>query len=110
MGSGFHGPANVYWSGFPGSLGGNTTRSDAVKNDFARFVLMTLIATLALSAQTPKTTTPEEYWSALLASFNAMHTTMGSVTKSGDGDVDFVRLMLPHHQAAIDMAKAQLLN
>ena len=33
---------------------------------------------------------------------------MGSVERSGDSDVDFVRLMLPHHQAAIDMAKTQL--
>jgi uncharacterized protein (DUF305 family) len=34
---------------------------------------------------------------------------MGAVKRSGDSDVDFVRLMLPHHQAAIDMAKTQLL-
>jgi len=38
-----------------------------------------------------------------------MHQAMASVEASGDGDVDFVRLMLPHHQAAIDMAKTQLL-
>jgi len=38
-----------------------------------------------------------------------MHRAMASVEASGDGDVDFVRLMLPHHQAAIDMAKTQLL-
>jgi uncharacterized protein (DUF305 family) len=31
------------------------------------------------------------------------------VGSSGDSDVDFVKLMLPHHQAAIDMAKTQLL-
>ena len=34
---------------------------------------------------------------------------MGAVARSGNSDVDFVRLMLPHHQAAIDMAKTQLL-
>jgi uncharacterized protein (DUF305 family) len=33
---------------------------------------------------------------------------MASVRPSGDNDADFVRLMLPHHQAAIDMAKTQL--
>ena len=34
---------------------------------------------------------------------------MTATKPSGDSDVDFVRLMLPHHQAAIDMAKTQLL-
>jgi uncharacterized protein (DUF305 family) len=38
-----------------------------------------------------------------------MHMAMGAVMRSGNADVDFVRLMLPHHQAAIDMAKTQLL-
>jgi uncharacterized protein (DUF305 family) len=33
---------------------------------------------------------------------------MTSLQTSGDNDVDFVRLMLPHHQAAIDMAKTLL--
>ena len=48
-------------------------------------------------------------WSALNSSMEKMHRAMVSVEASGDGDVDFVRLMLPHHQAAIDMAKTQLL-
>jgi uncharacterized protein (DUF305 family) len=38
-----------------------------------------------------------------------MHMSMGAIARSGNDDVDFVRLMLPHHRAAIDMAKAQLL-
>jgi uncharacterized protein (DUF305 family) len=38
-----------------------------------------------------------------------MHMAMGAIKRSGSSDVDFVRLMLPHHQAAIDMAKTQLL-
>jgi uncharacterized protein (DUF305 family) len=37
-----------------------------------------------------------------------MHAAMASVQPSGDTDVDFVRLMLPHHQAAIDMARTEL--
>src|SRR5262249_1815336 len=48
-------------------------------------------------------------WSELSSSMEKMHQAMASVAASGDGDVDFVRLMLPHHQAAIDMAKTQLL-
>ena len=48
-------------------------------------------------------------WSKLVASMDKMHMAMGAVDRSGNSDVDFVRLMLPHHQAAIDMAKTQLL-
>jgi uncharacterized protein (DUF305 family) len=53
--------------------------------------------------------TTEADWSELIASMEKMHMAMGAVKPSGDSDVDFVRLMLPHHQAAIDMAKTQLL-
>jgi uncharacterized protein (DUF305 family) len=48
-------------------------------------------------------------WSEMITSMEKMHMAMGSVRPSGDNDVDFVRLMLPHHQAAIDMAKTELL-
>ena len=48
-------------------------------------------------------------WSELTASIEKMHAAMGSIEPSGNIDVDFVRMMLPHHQAAIDMAKTQLL-
>ena len=61
--------------------------------------------TPAQSSQIP--THPD--WSDLLASMDKMHMAMGAVRRSGDSDVDFVRLMLPHHQAAIDMAKTELL-
>ena len=49
-------------------------------------------------------------WSELNASMEKMHVAMASVEPSGNRDVDFVRLMLPHHQAAIDMAKTQLMH
>src|SRR6266850_1820564 len=48
-------------------------------------------------------------WSELNTSMEKMHRAMASVEASGDGDVDFVRLMLPHHQGALDMAKTQLI-
>jgi len=53
--------------------------------------------------------TADPDWSQLIASMEKMHVAMGAIERSGDSDVDFVRLMLPHHQAAIDMAKTQLL-
>ena len=49
-------------------------------------------------------------WAELMAGMDTMHAAMGSVEGSGDSDADFVRLMLPHHQGAIDMAKTQLLH
>jgi uncharacterized protein (DUF305 family) len=49
-------------------------------------------------------------WLELVASMDKMHMAMGAVARSGNSDLDFVRLMLPHHQAAMDMAKTQLLH
>ncbi len=48
-------------------------------------------------------------WSELNTSMEKMHKAMASVEPSGNSDVDFVTLMIPHHQAAIDMAKTQLM-
>lgn len=48
-------------------------------------------------------------WPALIGSMDKMHMAMSAISQSGNVDIDFVRLMLPHHQAAIDMAKTQLL-
>lgn len=48
-------------------------------------------------------------WFQLSSSMDKMHAAMTLVKPTGEDDVDFVTLMLPHHQAAIDMAKTQLL-
>jgi uncharacterized protein (DUF305 family) len=48
-------------------------------------------------------------WSALMEGMERMEAAMKSIRQSSSNDADFVRLMLPHHQAALDMAKAQLL-
>jgi uncharacterized protein (DUF305 family) len=48
-------------------------------------------------------------WPELLQGLEKMHDEIRSIRSSSNNDVDFVRLMLPHHQAAIDMAKTELL-
>jgi uncharacterized protein (DUF305 family) len=77
----------------------------------ARIVVAILAGSSALStvvqANDARTTAPD--WSELLASMDKMHMAMGAIQRSGNSDVDFVRLMLPHHQAALEMAKTQLL-
>jgi len=46
---------------------------------------------------------------AMKGYMQAMETMMGAMSaETGDADVDFVKGMIPHHQAAIDMAKVQL--
>lgn len=47
-------------------------------------------------------------WAELARGMEKMHAGMRSLKPSGDSDIDFARLMLPHHQAAIDMAKTEL--
>ena len=47
-------------------------------------------------------------WAELMESMNRMHAAMSSAKPSADSDADFVALMLPHHQAAIEMARTEL--
>lgn len=49
-------------------------------------------------------------WTELMKSMQTMHAAMEAAEPSGNDDVDFVNLMLPHHQAAVDMARAELLH
>ncbi len=48
--------------------------------------------------------------SEMQRAMTAMHQAMDSVPATGDCDENFVRLMLPHHQAAIAMARAQMVH
>jgi uncharacterized protein (DUF305 family) len=57
----------------------------------------------AMSAQSPST-------DGYKAAMDKMHTDMMAIEYSGNADVDFARSMIPHHQAAIDMAKVELAN
>ena len=52
----------------------------------------------------------EKTFDQLMAdAMSVMHSGMHSASHTGDPDRDFVTMMIPHHQGAIDMAKALLL-
>lgn len=77
-------------------------------------LMVVLISTIALP-EPPRDSRGHSYsmtagsdWSWLAESMENMHIAMASTKPSGESDVDFVNLMLPHHHAAIDMAKMQL--
>lgn len=48
-------------------------------------------------------------WAGLMKNMETMHAAMADVKPSGNDDADFANMMLPHHQAAIDMARTELL-
>jgi len=78
-------------------------------------IILTLLCALAIHAQqtmrkhAAKKPADNPVWTELQSSMEKMQMAMTSIAASGNSDVDFVRLMLPHHQAAIDMAKTELM-
>ena len=72
-----------------------------------QFAVLPLLLLAAASCGS-LTATPEPAWLALQHSAESMHVAMASTAPSGDADVDFVGLMLLHHQAAVEMARIQL--
>ncbi|HEY0945244.1 MAG TPA: DUF305 domain-containing protein [Opitutaceae bacterium] len=51
-----------------------------------------------------------DFYRAMDASMMTMHQQMEAVAATGDIDRDFAAMMLPHHEAAIEMARAVLLH
>jgi uncharacterized protein (DUF305 family) len=51
-----------------------------------------------------------EFSRALHASMERMHQAMLSARPSGDADQDFLALMIPHHEGAVEMARLVLIS
>lgn len=64
---------------------------------------MTLLAATA-SAQQPSSPADE----AMMSGMEKMSHAMKAVPMTGNPDHDFVAMMIPHHQGAIDMARVEL--
>jgi hypothetical protein len=98
----------------------NSNSNANTKQEYAegrrRFaLLLILILTCALAAGRQDANPRGQHiaaapnWQELMAAMKTMDAAMASVQPSADSDLNFVRLMFPHHQAAIEMAKTQLL-
>lgn len=72
-------------------------------------VRWTLIVAALISSATSLTAGPVEapFLSENAAAMKRMMAAM-HITPTGDADADFVAMMVPHHQGAIDMAMAEL--
>ena len=82
-----------------------------VRSRFTVVFLFALVAGSPLAAQQAKPAMDETQNPADKAFIGALQDMMVGMHRSmppGATDRDFVRLMLPHHQSAVDMAKAEL--
>jgi len=77
------------------------------------FLVVVPVVAVAMWPQDPHLmghmATQDANWVALMKNMETMHAAMTAVEPSGNSDADFVNLMLPHHQAAVDMARTELL-
>lgn len=75
-------------------------------------ILLMLVSSLLVTPLTQGShmSSASDAWSDLTTIMDKMHRNIASVKSSGVSDKDFVALMVPHHQAAIEMAKSELLK
>jgi uncharacterized protein (DUF305 family) len=68
--------------------------------------LIAVLSAVAFARMEPSATS---FMLVMNESMDGMDKGMKSAPMNGDVDHDFVTMMMPHHQGAIDMAKAELL-
>jgi len=74
-----------------------------------RLWIASLIAAFSVAALAQTKPRATSFMQAMKDSMERMDNGMKSAPMNGDVDHDFCTMMIPHHQGAIDMAKAELL-
>jgi uncharacterized protein (DUF305 family) len=74
-----------------------------------RLCVASLIAAFSIAAMAQMERHAMNFMHAMKESMDRMDNGMKSASMNGDVDHDFAAMMIPHHQGAIDMAKAELL-
>ena len=79
-----------------------------------RFLYLAVVSVVAVAVwpqdhSMDQMATHDTSWVALMKNMETMHAGMAAVKPSGNEDTDFANLMLLHHQAAVDMARTELL-
>ena len=76
-----------------------------------KWTLPVLLVTLTAAAQMPSAPMPsvmDQFMQVMGTSMTKMDKGMAAASMTGDVDHDFATMMMPHHEGAIDMAKAEL--
>lgn len=74
-----------------------------------RFACLALLAgLLGAGSALAQDAMPHHDMTGMHGAMQAMQDEMGRVPMTGDPDIDFAAMMIPHHQGAIDMARAEL--
>ena len=74
-----------------------------------RLWIAALIAAVSIAAIAQTEPRMRSFMQAMKESMERMDNGMKSASMNGDLDHDFATMMIPHHEGAIDMAKAELL-